>query len=157
MTEDAANGAASAVTEKLIFYGSPTCGRVPAVRDALEQFNVEYEYVDIARDAEGRQRVREINRGFESVPTLVFPDGSTLTEPTSAELKARLGEFGYESGASERATRVQRILGNPILLLVAGIVMVVGIALPNYWLLNLGGIVLLLGLLARWLQRGRRT
>lgn len=151
MTEDTANG----VTEKLTLYGSPTCGRVPAVRDSLDQFNVEYEYVDIARDVEGRQRVREINRGFESVPTLVFPDGRTLTEPTTAELKARLGEYGYDSGASGRAAMVQRILGNPIVLLAAGIALVVGIFLQNYWLLNLGAIVLVLGLLARWLQRGR--
>ena len=151
MTEDTAKD----VTENLIFFGGPTCGRVPAVREALEQFSVVYQYVDIARDAEGRQRVREINRGYESVPTLVFPDGSTLTEPSTPELKAKLGEFGYDSGAGGRAATVQRILGNPIVLLAAGIVLIVGIILPNYWLLNLGAIVLVLGLLARWLQRGR--
>lgn len=151
MTEDSVDG----VAEKLIFYGSPTCGRVPAVRDALEQFNVDYEYVDISRDAQGRERVREINRGYESVPTLVFPDGSTLTEPPTAELKARLGEYGYDSGAGELAAMAQRILGNPIVLLAAGIALIVGIFLPNYWLLNLGAIVLVLGILARLLQRGR--
>ena len=147
MTEDATKG----VPEKLVFYGSPTCGRVPAVRDALEQFNVEFEYVDIARDAQGRQRVRDINGGFESVPTLVFPDGSTLTEPSTPELKARLGEYGYDSGAGGWAALAQRILGNPIVLLAAGVALIVGIFLPNYWLLSLGAIVLVLGLLARWL------
>ena len=33
--------------------------------------------------------------GYESVPTLVFPDGSTLTEPTNGGLQAKLGEMGY--------------------------------------------------------------
>lgn len=36
--------------------------------------------------------------GNESVPTLLFPDGSTLTEPSVGELKAKLESLGYEVG-----------------------------------------------------------
>ncbi len=66
------------------------------MRAALDELGVEYSYVDIHHDEPGRQRVREINHGNESVPTLVFPDGSTLTEPSLLTLQTYLqrSEFG---------------------------------------------------------------
>jgi hypothetical protein len=127
------------------------------VRATLKQFNVYYPCVDIARGPEGRQRVGEINRGYRSVPTPVFHDASTSTEPTTAELKASLGEYGYESGTTGRTTLAQRILGHPIVLLAAGPDLVAGVMLAGLWLLGLGAIVLVQGLLVRWLQRGRST
>lgn len=57
---------------------------------ALDELGVVYEYVNIRKDEVGRLRVREINNGYESVPTLVFPDGSTSTEPSRLELLAHL-------------------------------------------------------------------
>ncbi len=61
----------------------------------LDEADIEYEYVNIYADEAARERVRQINRGYESVPTLVFPDGSTLTEPSRNELQARLRDMGY--------------------------------------------------------------
>ena len=58
------------------------------------------------------RRVREINRGFESVPTLAFPDGSTLTEPTAGELSAKLVELGYEFAPSTWRDRLSGMLGS---------------------------------------------
>lgn len=40
--------------------------------------------------------MRTINDGNESVPTLAFPDKTTLTEPSRAELQAKLLEYGFE-------------------------------------------------------------
>jgi len=62
----------------------------------LDQAGIEYEYVDIRQDAYARERVQSINHGYESVPTLVFPDGSTLTEPSSRELRAKLVALGND-------------------------------------------------------------
>ena len=56
----------------------------------LDEANIEYEYVNIYADEAARQRVRQINRGCESVPTIVFPDGSTLTEPSRHEMQTKL-------------------------------------------------------------------
>jgi mycoredoxin len=61
----------------------------------LDEAHIEYEYVNIYADEAARKRVRQINRGCESVPTLVFPDGSTLTEPSRYELQTRLRGMGY--------------------------------------------------------------
>ena len=78
-------------------YGSPTCPQVRPCRGALNRAGAAFEYIDIYKDANGRETVRSINNGYESVPTLVFPDGSTLTEPSGTELKAKLAELGHTS------------------------------------------------------------
>ena len=54
-----------------------------------------YDYVDIRKDEAGRLRVQEIHAGNESVPTLVFADGSTLTEPSRVTLLAHLDSLEY--------------------------------------------------------------
>ncbi len=84
-------------TEKLMVYGHPMCWMVLPVRELLEKHGVEYEYVDIHADPEASQQVRAVNDGHESVPTLVFPDGTTLTEPGPRELLSRLESLGLAS------------------------------------------------------------
>ena len=76
-------------------YGTPTCPGMPPVRAMLEQVGVEYEYLDISRNEAARQRLREINQGYESVPTLEFEDGTSLTEPSAGELSKKLKAMGY--------------------------------------------------------------
>lgn len=81
---------------KIILYGHGACPGVPPAKMMLNQAKADYEYINIHQDDEGRARVREINNGYESVPTLVFPDGSTLTEPSGGELSQKLETLGYE-------------------------------------------------------------
>ncbi len=82
----------------IILYGTPSCPGLPPVRGLLTQAKVPYTYIDISRDAAAAARVRDINNGNESVPTLVFPDGSSLTEPTAGQLKNKLESLGYRVG-----------------------------------------------------------
>jgi len=56
----------------------------------LEEAKVEFTEIDIEQDRKAAEFVREVNRGMYSVPTIVFPDGSMLTEPSYAELKLKL-------------------------------------------------------------------
>ena len=81
--------------EPIILYGHEACPMMPPVWGMLKQCKVNFEYVNIRTDHEARQRVREINHGNESVPTLVFPDGTTLTEPPASELRKKLIQEGY--------------------------------------------------------------
>ena len=83
-------------TEKVIMYGTPTCPGVPPARGMLERAQVPFDYVNIAEDPESRGKVMAINNGNASVPTLVFPDGSTLTEPSTAVLRQKLESLGYK-------------------------------------------------------------
>jgi mycoredoxin len=84
------------MTPKVTIYGHPFCPMVGPVKRILNQCEVDFEYINIHEDDAARQRVQEINGGNESVPTLVFPDGSTLTEPSTMDLKRKLESMGHE-------------------------------------------------------------
>lgn len=74
----------------ILLYGTSWCGLSRRTQRLLDQKEVAYRFIDIDKDPVGEKTVREINGGFRSVPTLVFPDGSTLTEPSTGELLDRL-------------------------------------------------------------------
>ncbi len=84
--------------DAIIVYGHPTCPNLGPVKGLLTQSKVKFEYIDIHQDSVAAARVRAINNGNESVPTLAFPDGSTLTEPTVRELQSKLESLGYKVG-----------------------------------------------------------
>jgi mycoredoxin len=81
--------------EPIILYGTKKCPSVRSVRGMLERTAVPYAYVDAEQDQAARIRLQEINDGYESVPTLVFADGRTLTEPSLVQLRAHLEADGY--------------------------------------------------------------
>lgn len=94
------------MSEKIIVYAHPFCPTVSPIVGMLKSAKADYEYINIHRDYTARERVRDINHGYESVPTLVFPDGSTLTEPSEGQLTRKLQEMGYSVPLSAR------LLGN---------------------------------------------
>jgi len=75
----------------IILYGTEWCSDCTRSRRFLDRKRVRYQWVDIDEDAEARAFVEHANRGYRSVPTIVFPDGGILVEPSDAELAARLG------------------------------------------------------------------
>lgn len=83
------------MTEKLKMYGHPACPQVHPMRGMLNQTKVDYDYINIHQDDIARELVRTINNGYESVPTFVFPDGSTLTEPSPRQMQHKLEALGY--------------------------------------------------------------
>ena len=83
--------------KKIIMYGTPYCPMVPPVKGIFRRAKVDYDYVDITGDPQGKEIVRSINNGYESVPTIVFPDGSTQTEPSSRDVEQKLRQLGYET------------------------------------------------------------
>lgn len=72
-------------------YGTTWCGDTRRARSVLEQNGIPYEWIDIDQDLEGRKFVETTNRGFRSVPTIVFGDGSILVEPSEFTLRKKLG------------------------------------------------------------------
>jgi mycoredoxin len=75
----------------IILYTSNICGHSWAVERFMKEQDIVVKLVNIDDDPEARQRVMEINRGYASVPTLVFPDGTHLTEPSFRQLREKLG------------------------------------------------------------------
>ena len=81
----------SAAGARIVLYGTPWCGDCRRARRFLEANGVTYEYIDIGDSADAVALVERINQGHRSVPTIVFPDGSVLVEPSNRALAAKLG------------------------------------------------------------------
>jgi mycoredoxin len=77
-------------SQTIVMYGTswcPDCRRAQRVFDLIGK---PYTYINIETDEQAADYVMEVNRGNQSVPTIVFPDGSILVEPSNAELQAKL-------------------------------------------------------------------
>lgn len=77
-------------TNEILFYSTSWCGDCRRSRKVLNTMGVAYKDIDIEEDAAAAEVVRKLNRGAQSVPTIVFPDGSVLVEPTNATLEQKL-------------------------------------------------------------------
>lgn len=76
---------------KIKVYGTTWCYDCRRARMILENNNILFDFIDIDKDVEGRAYVESVNRGYRSVPTILFPDGSILVEPSNNELNKKLG------------------------------------------------------------------
>lgn len=81
---------------QILFYGTRWCFDCRRARRIFDANSIPYEYIDIDSDFTGRRFVEETNHGNRSVPTIVFPDGSILVEPSDEDLKEKLG-LGIDS------------------------------------------------------------
>ncbi len=77
--------------EKIRVYGTTWCPDCVRAKQVLGKHNVPFAWVDISQDAGARTYVEKVNRGNRSVPTIVFPDGSILVEPSNKQLEEKLG------------------------------------------------------------------
>jgi mycoredoxin len=77
--------------KKILFYGTSWCYSSRKAKQIFEQNQIPYVWIDIDQDEEGRKYVESVNRGFRSVPTILFPDGTLLVEPTTEVLRSKLG------------------------------------------------------------------
>ena len=78
------------MTSKITMYSADWCGDCRRSKRLLDSLNVEYNLIDVEADASASDKVIEINGGQRSIPVIVFPDGSHLTEPSDNDLKAKL-------------------------------------------------------------------
>jgi len=76
--------------QPITVYGTRWCGDCRRALRVLDQYQAQYHYVDIEIDDWARNYVEQVNRGYQSVPTILFPDGSILVEPSSASLSEKL-------------------------------------------------------------------
>ena len=72
------------------FYSTSWCGDCRRSRKVFESMGVSYTDIDIEKHPEAAEIVRKLNRGAQSVPTILFPDGSVLVEPSNAVLEQKL-------------------------------------------------------------------
>ena len=80
--------------EQLTIYSTPWCGYCHRLMGQLDRAGVGYTSVDISEDASAAAYVMEVNDGNQTVPTVVFPDGSALTNPSVGQVTERLAAVG---------------------------------------------------------------
>jgi mycoredoxin len=82
--------AAPAAGTSLTMYSTQWCGYCHRLRSQLDREGIAYDVVDIERVPEAAALVEKVNRGNQTVPTLVYSDGSAQTNPSVAEVRAKL-------------------------------------------------------------------
>jgi thioredoxin reductase (NADPH) len=75
----------------LTVYGATWCSDCKQAKKFLGEQRVHYNWVDVEQSAEGLAFVEKVNHGKRIIPTIVFDDGSWLSEPSNAELAQKLG------------------------------------------------------------------
>jgi mycoredoxin len=81
------------MTQPLTMYTTPWCGYCRRLKSQLAREGIEITEVDIEREPDAADYVMTVNGGFQTVPTLLFPDGSTLTNPSVRAVRQRLEEL----------------------------------------------------------------
>lgn len=90
MTERTAPGTASGDAASIVMYSTPWCGYCRRLKSQLDRVGIELTVVDIEQHPEAAAIVMRVNHGNQTVPTLVFADGSALTNPSVAQVTERL-------------------------------------------------------------------
>lgn len=78
--------------KKIKFYGATWCPDCRRSKQYLDEKGVTYEYIDIEKVEGAAEEVERINNGYQSIPTIVFPNGKILVEPSNTELQKALDE-----------------------------------------------------------------
>ena len=76
----------------LIVYGHSFCPQAVILKSLLQEYRIDYEWRDVLRgDARFCTELVKLARGYLSVPTVVFPDGTVLVEPWPDSVLEKLG------------------------------------------------------------------
>jgi glutaredoxin-like protein len=76
--------------DSILLYGASWCPDARRSRRFLDERAVPYTWFDVDEDEKAAEFVREKNGGQIVLPTILFPDGSILVEPSNSELDQKL-------------------------------------------------------------------
>lgn len=80
------------MSQQVTMYSTQWCAFCRRLKNQLARDGIEVVEVDIERDPEAARYVLSVNGGNMTVPTVVFPDGTAITNPSAAQVKERLGK-----------------------------------------------------------------
>jgi mycoredoxin len=78
------------VTSSVTMYSTPWCGYCHRLQGQMDREGIEYDVVDIEQHPEAAAFVESVNNGNQTVPTLVYSDGSAQTNPSVMQVKEKL-------------------------------------------------------------------
>ena len=73
------------------FYSTSWCGPCKRLKGQLAELEITFTEVDIEQSPQGAALVESLNNGNQMVPTLVFSDGTSMTNPSAMAVKEKLG------------------------------------------------------------------
>ena len=82
--------ASVALTAKVTLFTTTWCGYCVRIKSQLQRQGIDYLEVDIESEPDAAVVVAKANAGDLMVPTLLFADGSTLSNPSIAQVSAKL-------------------------------------------------------------------
>ena len=88
--EATANPQTGAAAHTFTMYTTPWCGYCHRLRSQLDREGIAYDVVDIEQHPDAAQIVESANNGNQTVPTLVYSDGTAQTNPSLAQVKEKL-------------------------------------------------------------------
>ena len=74
----------------ITMFSTSWCGYCRRLKSQLDAQGIGYQEINIEEVEGTAELVASLNGGNQTVPTVIFPDGSTATNPSAAEVKARV-------------------------------------------------------------------
>lgn len=74
----------------LTMFTTTWCGYCQRLKRQMQREGIDFGEVDIEQDDGAADLVMKVNGGNQTVPTLLFPDGSALTNPTVDQIREKL-------------------------------------------------------------------
>ena len=98
------------MTDKILVYSTVWCPDCKRAKKFFGAHRIQYENIDIEQNPEHVDFVMKVNNGMRIIPTIVFPDGVIMSEPSDAQLAEKLG---LQTQASQKFYDVIVIGGGP--------------------------------------------
>lgn len=81
----------ASVNDEIVMYSTSWCSDCYRAKHFFNEYGINYQEIDIERNPDAVETVMQLNGGYRSVPTIVFPDGDVLVEPSYRQLAAKTG------------------------------------------------------------------
>lgn len=83
----------STVSPQVTMYSTPWCGYCHRLKGQMDRAGIDYAVVDIEQDPSAAEIVMAVNNGNQTVPTLVYADGTAQTNPSLAQVQNKLANL----------------------------------------------------------------
>ena len=76
---------------QIVMYTTTWCGYCRRLKTQLRSAGIGYREINIEEDPQAAAYVESVNGGNQTVPTVVYPDGTAATNPSLVQVKQALG------------------------------------------------------------------
>jgi glutaredoxin-like protein len=77
---------------QIVMYSAEWCPDCRRAKFFMKRKKISFMEIDVNDDKKAEAFVKELNNGNRSVPTIIFPDGSMMVEPSTEELEEKFGQ-----------------------------------------------------------------